>query len=227
MSAAQLLSLLHLCDSLFPTGGFSHSDGLEAAAAAGLVGRAGDLRLWMEACLDETLARFEGPAVLRAWQAFGEQQWTDLRQLDEEVHALRPSATARQASRAMGLRLLKTWRQIYPHPDLDALLSGGVDGSIGTLPVAFGAVCASAWVEPRAAVAGFIYTRLAAAASCAMRLMPIGQNEAHALLAAFLARVPEIVESIVRRNDPPEAFAPASDLALMSQQYVRSRLFRS
>ena len=30
-----LLSLLHLCDSLFPIGGFSYSDGLESATYVG------------------------------------------------------------------------------------------------------------------------------------------------------------------------------------------------
>ena len=32
-----LLALLHLCDSLFPIGGFGYSDGLEAATTAGLL----------------------------------------------------------------------------------------------------------------------------------------------------------------------------------------------
>src|SRR5262249_60943738 len=32
-----LVALLHICDSLFPIGGFGYSDGLEAATAAGAV----------------------------------------------------------------------------------------------------------------------------------------------------------------------------------------------
>ena len=39
-----LLSLLHLCDSLFPIGSFAYSDGLESAAASGLVTGTADLR---------------------------------------------------------------------------------------------------------------------------------------------------------------------------------------
>ena len=60
--------------------------------------------------------------------------------------------------------------------------------------------------------------------------MPIGQREAHALLAATLARVPAAVDAIedsVARGDGLGAFAPAVDLATMEQQYVRSRLFLS
>src|SRR6185295_7352708 len=104
-----MLALLHLCDSLFPIGAFSHSDGLEAAATNGTVANSDDLRQWMEACLDESLGRSEGPCVRMAWTAFSTRQWRVLDRVDAEMHALRPSSTARAASRAMGGRLLKTW----------------------------------------------------------------------------------------------------------------------
>ena len=99
-----------------------------------------------------------------------------------------------------------------------------------TLPVAFGVICAMEGIDRRSAVEGFVYTRLAATASSAMRLMAIGQREAHALLAATLARVPaaiDNIESSVARGEGLGAFAPAADLATMGQQYVRSRLFLS
>jgi urease accessory protein UreF len=58
-------------------------------------------------------------------------------------------------------------------------------------------------------------------------LMPIGQTGAHAILARALERVPEVVEAIARRDARVESFAPAADVAAMTQQYVHSRLFRS
>ena len=230
MSSAPLLALLHLCDSLFPTGGFAHSDGLEAATAHGRLSASSDLRDWMAVALDESLTRVDGPAVLRAWLAWTGQRWDDLEALNAEVYALRPSSAGRSASRAMGVRLLKTWQEIHPDNTLDVLAPESAPGSSMTLPVAFGVICAAAGIEARAAVEGFIYTRLAAVASSAMRLMSIGQREAHALLAATLARVPAAVDAIeagLVRGDGLGAFAPALDLAAMGQQYVRSRLFLS
>ena len=60
-----------------------------------------------------------------------------------------------------------------------------------TLPVAF---AARLRVRPASSGAtsrrGFAYTRLAATVSAAMRLMAIGQTDAHALLARVLDRVP-------------------------------------
>ena len=138
---------------------------------------------------------------------------------------MRPSSTGREASRAMGLRLLKTWHQLRPAVALQALLTDRVSL---TLPVAFGVVTASSSIAVDEAIAGFIYTRLAAIVSAAMRLMAIGQHEAHARLASALDRVPAVVDEILADRDAPlRTFTPAMDLAMMRQQYGHSRLFRS
>jgi urease accessory protein len=220
--------LLHLCDSLFPIGGFAYSDGLETATVRGRVADLDGLRAWIDVCLDETLARLDGPAVWQAWGAFTAADWDGLAALDEEIAALRPSASARRSSRAMGLRLLTTWQTLHPEPRLSEVLALARAGRLGpALPIAFAAACASSGVGRRRAVEAFAYTRLSATTSAAMRLMAIGQSDAHALLARTLDRVPATVDAIAQRDSGLESFTPAMDIAAMSQQYLHSRLFRS
>ena len=229
------LALLHLCDSLFPIGAFAHSDGLESATSDGRVATASDLRAWLDACLDETIGRLEGPAVWQAWIAVRDGDWSAVETLDEELTALRPSSAARRSSRAMGARLLTTWSALHPDPRLAelrarvcperALVPSRVEGP--ALPIAFAAACACADTDRRASVEAFAYTRLAATISAAMRLMPIGQTDAHALLAQALDRVPALAAVIAARNARLESFSPALDVAAMTQQYLHSRLFRS
>jgi len=222
-----LLALLHLCDSLFPIGGFGYSDGLEAATAAGLVETPADLQAWLDVCLDEVLGRTDGPAALRAWSAFGRRDWGAICDLDEEITAMRPAAATRRSSRAMGRRLVTTWSALYPEGRLEHLLDLARLEHLGpALPIAFGCACASAGVEMRDAGAAFAYTRLASTISAALRLMRIGQTDAHARLAETLARVPAVVDAMMTRARP-ESFAPAMDVAAMAQQYLHSRLFRS
>jgi len=78
----------------------------------------------------------------------------------------------------------------------------------------------------RDAGAAFAYTRLPSTTSAALRLMRIGQTEAHAQLAKALGRVPIAVEAMTTRARP-ESFTPAIDISTMTQQYLHSRLFRS
>ena len=96
----------------------------------------------------------------------------------------------------MGRRLLTTWQTLHPDPRLEQRAGAGVRGRFGpALPIAFAGACACSGIDRRRAVEAFAYTRLAATISAAMRLMPIGQTDAHALLARTLERVPAVVDA--------------------------------
>ena len=127
----------------------------------------------------------------------------------------------------MGLRLVTTWNALYPDGRLDHLLNLTRVQWLGpALPIAFGCACASAGVGTLDAGTGFAYTRLASTTSAALRLMRIGQTDAHTVLAKVLGRVPMVVDAMTARG-PLESFTPAMDVAAMTQQYLHSRLFRS
>ena len=189
------------------------------------------MRGWIDVCLDETIGRMEGPGVWQAWPAFRDADWGALAALDEDLTALRPSASARRSSRAMGFRLLTTWHALHPDARLDEAISLARGGRFGpVLCIAFAGACACSGIGQRRAVEAFAYTRLASTVSAAMRLMPIGQADAHALLARAVDRIPAAVDALVARHAAgahPESFSPAMDLAAMTQQYLHSRLFRS
>ena len=88
-------------------------------------------------------------------------------------------------------------------------------------------VSAASEIPVRAALEGFIYTRLAAIVSGAMRLMPLGQGEGHGLLSDMLTRVPPVADQILADDGLLTSFTPVMDVMVMSQQYVESRLFKS
>jgi urease accessory protein len=223
-----LLSLLHLCDSLFPIGSFAYSDGLESAAANGLVAGVTDLGEWLDLCLDEGFGRSDGPAMAIVWSAVERVDWDAVVTIDEEVTALRASSTTRMANRSMGRRLLKAWQGLHPDVRLEPMGALVLAERLGpTLPVAFAAVSHCGGIAVRDALAGYAYTRLAATISAAMRLLAIGQSDAHHLLSRALARVPSTIEDLLERKAQPESFTPALDIAQMTQQYVHARLFRS
>jgi urease accessory protein UreF len=164
--------------------------------------------------------------LLQAHEAFGAARWDELAALDDDLNAMRVASAARRSSRAVGGRLLRTWHALYPDARLAHLLAMAAAGRLApTLPVAFAAACASAGADAKTTFEAFAYTRLAATVSCAMRLISIGQHDAHALLARALDRVPGVAARA--EGHGAASFAPALDIAQMTHQYVHSRLFRS
>ena len=117
--------------------------------------------------------------------------------------------------------MLTTWSALHPDERLARVPSPC------SLPVAFAAACACSGVARRESVEAYAYTRLASTVSAAMRILPLGQTEAHAMLARALERVPLVAGSIAAREPRIESFSPTLDIAAMSQQYLQSRLFRS
>src|SRR5262249_55823351 len=105
------LFLLHLCDSLFPIGAFASSDGLEAATAVrealvlidradrGVAGDVVGLREWIDAVLDESIGRLEGPAVWQAWRGVIDRDWAAPAAVRDGLTAIRPGRGPRGASR--------------------------------------------------------------------------------------------------------------------------------
>jgi urease accessory protein len=223
-----LLRLLHLCDSLFPIGSFGYSDGLESAVASGEIDDIVGLERWLEICGLDVFRRSDGPAVAMTWTAIEHSDWDLIVIVDEEITALRSSSDARRAMTAMGRRLLMTWRDLYPDERLDRLCRAIETKRSGpALPVVFGAVTSCSGIALDDSLASYAYTRVAAIVSAAMRLVPIGQTDAHRLLGRCLGRVPTIIDEIVATRGWPESFTPALDIAQMTHQYVHSRLFRS
>ena len=123
----------------------------------------------------------------------------------------------------MGLRLLTTWQALYPDARMErtALAAhGGRRIRADAAGRVCGACAAPAW-PARRAVAAFAYTRLAATVSAAMRLIPIGQTEAHALLARTLDACRK--SSAIVAATPHRVVRAGADIAAMTQQYSAPR----
>jgi urease accessory protein UreF len=116
---------------------------------------------------------------------------------------MRPSSAGREATRRWERGCSKRWQRIRPTEVVGSALEAR---GRYTFPVAFGLVCAASDVNVAEALEAYCYTRLAATVSAAMRLMPIGQHEAHGLLAEALSRVPACVDRIAQDRSLPRCF---------------------
>ena len=221
-NAGQFLQTLHISDSSFPTGAFAYSDGLECAVDSGALKSADDLLEWLRYYVHRVFACSDGPALRLAMEI---SDPAALVTLDSELTALKPSSAVRASSAAQGRQFLRT--VIGIHPSHQALQQAA-ETQLVNLPVIYGLACRALGHDSETSLLAYCYTRLAGTTSAAMRLMTIGQQQAHAALNRSLLEVPPVVERITRSADPkPAAFTPTLDIHQMNHSYVYSRLFRS
>lgn len=225
MTSAQLVSTLQLVDSMFPVGAFAYSDGLESAAASGRVFDANSLSGWLNHFVQAVFAPCEGLALLKCMRAIEKKEWAGVRELDEELTALKPAAATRAGSRSIGRRLLITYASIIE----DSSFSDFSDALAAcNAPVAYAAVFSHRGLDCRDAILGFGYTRLAGMVSAALRLIAIGQHQGQAVLAKTIDRLPAITDLILENeNEPLRCFGPLMDAQQMNHHYIYSKLFRS
>lgn len=222
------LAMMWLSSPTLPVGGFSYSEGLEAAVDAGVVrDEAGALR-WLRGQLQLVLARSELPAAARAHAAWERRDMETLRQVQAWVLATRESAELRLQSQQMGRSMLDWLARLHPaHPLLDAAAALGAP-PCWPLGFSLGA-CALGLDAPRTLHAlGFAW--LDNQVQAALRSVPLGQSSGQRLLHAVSRDLPAAVAQALELRDQPahwQSFSPM--LAVLSARHETqySRLFRS
>ena len=102
--ARGFLAALQLGDSLFPSGGFTLSHGLETLAERGLVRNAAELHEWLAMTLARQIAPSDGVAAAAAWDARDDPAASQ--EIDALLLATKLAREPREASVRTGRQLL-------------------------------------------------------------------------------------------------------------------------
>ena len=215
--------LLQIADSGFPTGGFAHSGGLEAAFASGRVTSADDLERFVGASLWNV-----GNAALpfvSAAHATPERVWS----LDALLDAQLTNHVSNRASRTQGRAFLATSAAVFDEPPI-ALLSDRAsrrDVSVHLAPV-YGAIVAALGIPGRDALGLYLLLSLRGTASAAVRLGIVGPHAAQRIQSRYRATLDEVLAACDRLH-PAEAAttSPIFDLLGATHDRLYARLFQS
>jgi urease accessory protein len=218
--------VLQLADSAFPTGGFAHSVGLEAAAQLGEVRTVAEVRAFTEQALWQ--AGLGGlPFVLAAHNA--DDDGAELAAMDARCHAFLSSHVANRASRTQGRAFASTAARVFSSPVLARL-----DGAIrrrelhGHHAVVYGAALAALGVDAREAQRLYLHGSLRGVTSASVRLGLVGPHDAQRLqrdLAPFAEAVLARCASL--SIDDAAQPAPLLDLFGATHDRLYARLFLS
>jgi len=224
------LAHLQLLDSALPVGAFAHSWGLETAVATGDVRDAASLRRHLAALVHGRWAPFDARVAVLPW-LLDEAGVTidDLCAIARVAHVSVPSSRSREASLAIGRRLLRLVPELHPSIDIDPIATAMTDGRCPTLhPLVYGAVARELGVSRERAALGWLHATVAGAVGAAVRLMSLGQTDAQRIVAAVARDLPDAWRAADDPGDPePAAFAPLADEWAMRHPRLRARLFMS
>ena len=132
----KLLDYVKLLDSSLQVGGFSHSFGLKSKIEKGVVRTSQDLEAFMRLELYPNLIRVEGLAIKGIYNAAAQQDYWRISLIDKMLHVQHFPANKRNSSKAMGKRLIKLSKALYPWMDFTPLEKATEQyDAVATLPV--------------------------------------------------------------------------------------------
>lgn len=224
---ASRLRLMWLASPALPVGGFSYSEGLEAAVEAGWLADEAGTATWLQDQLHLVLARGDLPALAQACTAWAADDTESARALNHWLAATRETAELRQQSEQMGRSLLEWLRNGPDAADARlTVLAGFTPAPHWACGFALAATLAGA--TPREAALTFAWSWAENQVQAAIKAVPLGQAAAQRVLAALAARIPDAVDAaLALPAGERQAFAPG--LAILSARHETqySRLFRS
>jgi urease accessory protein len=236
MRLIALARLLQLSSQALPIGGYSHSQGLEAAIDQRVVTDEGSLLRWISDLLEFSMRSFEIPSMLSMAAAWARNDSAAIAALNQAFLSARESAEIRAAAVQMGFSLSSLVCRL---PDLPA-------GTVETLrsirepslPCVW-SVTTTAWeIEPRESALGYLWAWAENQVLVALKAVPIGQSAGQRVLLAMGSRIAQVAADVRPGAAGAERLGEASaadysnftpGLAILSSQHETqySRLFRS
>ncbi len=235
LSIQGLCTLLHLASPQLPVGGFSYSQGLEAAIEHGLVTDAATARAWIGEALAQGFARCEAPLWLLLRRAWSTGDGDGVRAWNQWFIASRDSSEARGETLQMGWSLHSLlhavqWGGPGFAPRL-AQLGDMADGPGLAYPTAFACACAAVRAPEDHALLAYGFAWLENQVAAAIKAVPLGQVAGQRLLLALHPALADMAREAAARADaiPPrlDTMLPQWSLLQARHEHQYSRLFRS
>lgn len=221
MNAAALLHLLQFASPALPIGGYSYSQGLEAALDAGIVHDAASGRAWIAAYLDEVTVRWDAPLFWRLLKAFEAHDDASVALWSERFLASRDSAEFRAETVQMGYSLTRLLAELGV-ANVESL------GPETGLPTAFACAANALGIGHEEALLAMLFAWAENQVLVCVKSVPLGQVAGQRMLLSLRDDIANAAATA--RTLPDEAmsnWSPGLSILSMRHEVQHGRIYRS
>ena len=220
-----LIQLMWLASPALPIGGFSYSEGLEAAIDKGFVHDEDSACIWLLDQLHHSQARGDMAVIAQMVLAWQDNDHARLTELSQWVHATRETAELRLQTEQMGRSMLE-WMM-----NLNLVKTEWIDlcnSLVPTYPLTFALALSLTDAPLEQCLQTYAFGWAENMVQAALKSVPLGQNSGQRILLALSQNISQAVaRALVTTDESRQVFSPM--LAILSAQHETqySRLFRS
>ena len=220
--ARSLLQLIWLASPALPVGGFSYSEGVEAAVEwAGIDSEAKAIE-WLSDQLHLSFARGDLALVAQAIPAWRAGDAARIRELNAWVMTTRESAEFFLQTEQMG-RSFVEWLKLH-HADTAQVFAD----LPASYPIAFAFAASRTDASVHDGCLAFAFGWAENMIGAAVKSVPLGQSAGQRMLGRLSAEIPAAVDrAIALDDDERQAFSPMLAIHSARHETQYSRLFRS
>jgi urease accessory protein len=221
MNATALLNLLQFASPALPIGGYSYSQGLEAALDAGVVHDGDSGRDWIAAYLHEVTSNWDAPLFWRLLKAFEARDDASVALWSERFLASRDSAEFRAETVQMGYSLTKLIAELGV-ANVESL------GPEVSLPTAFACAVDALGVPHDDALLAMLFSWVENQVLVCVKSVPLGQVAGQRMLLSLRGDIEQAAARAKTLGDEEMSnWSPGLSILSMRHEVQHGRIYRS
>lgn len=225
----QILNTLQITDSLFPSGAFAHSFGLETYVSEGLIKDKDSLIRFLTSYLSGMIGRCDAVFVRLSYEYARSGDIENIVYLDKLIHSMKLTREMREGSIHIGRQIILVIGEVYKTDFLNTILNLIKEKRMhGHHPVVYGAAAPVMGMDIEDTLLAYLYSTVSGLVAAGIRLIPLGHTDGQRVInemKPLLVRIAKEAET--SEEDDIASFAPSIEIRSMRHEHLYTRLFKS
>ena len=222
--------MMRMASPSLPIGGFSYSQGLEAAIESGWVTDEASTSRWLSECVQLNMGRFEAPICHAMFSASLREANPELLRLHQLYLASRETSELLAETKQMGyslIRMLASLKDI--EPDISQRCQDSIENNTDcSLPLAWAYATRAFKLTANESLEAYLWAWLENQVAAAIKTVPLGQQAGQNILSQVSPALAGITQTAAQIPEQDWSnFSPGLVLASCRHEQQYSRLFRS